>query len=279
MNLAIFNARMNSSRFPGKLMQPLYTEPSTKEEKSVLQMFLERMKTVESWDHMVLAVPKDPINQPLLEVAEKMGVDTWQSEIPAEDALGRVKEAADHYHANTVIRVTPDCPALHRDIIHRVCIAAYINRNGAHYFSNCWHRGVGAESRFPRGMEVEAISYAMLEQMEIETGPKGSKPSPYDREHVTTFIRRYPRVFGHVDVPPTNSVRNISGMPKSVTEAFPARLTLDYPEDLDVLRNVFRELQPTSDPKTGYFDLTDISALYKAKPELFKANAHIEQRG
>lgn len=287
MNLAIFNARYNSTRFPGKLMQELWNG------KSVLEMFLDRMKTVRAWDQMVLAVQNDPSNQPLLDVAMKLGVETFLSERPplangAEDVLGRTKDAADHFHANTVIRVTPDCPAIHRDVIHRACIAYYMNKNGCHYVSNCWHRGDGLG--FPRGAEVEVISYAAIMQSEDETRKDGDHKQDYYREHVTTFIRRFPRLFGIADVPPSMAVVPGSSDGRPMRKANEAmlddkgkplgvRLTLDYPEDLEVLRNVFRELQDKVPAESGYFDLNEIADLAKSKPELFKANQHIEQRG
>lgn len=99
----------------------------------------------------------------------------------------------------------------------------------------------------------------------------------YDREHVTTFIRRFPRRFGHADLPPITGYRQNPGEPgMQVSEAFPeCRLTLDYPDDAVVLQNVFRELYP----KNSDFGLMDIRQLWDSKRELFKANAHIEQKG
>lgn len=277
MNLAIVNARMHSTRFPGKLMQELWGG------KPVLEMFLERMKTVESWDHLILSIQKHPDNEPLKQIAEKLKVEVHESSLPllqsgAEDVLGRTKEAADNYHANTIIRVTSDNPALHRDIIHRACMNYYMNRNGCNYVSNCWHGADG--KRFPRGMEVEVFSYGALLQADEETKPNGKMPSEYDREHVTPFIRRFPRLFGHADIPPGQSVsgNNAQGLQK-LFEAFPVRLTLDYPEDLTILRGVFEALQGKRKAEEGFFSLIDIAELYSAKPELFAANKHIEQRG
>lgn len=302
MNLAIINARMRSSRFPGKLMQELV------DGKSVLEVFLERMKEVKSWDGMVLAIQKEPENLPLKALADKMGIPTWESSLPplangAGDVLGRTKEVADHYKANTIIRVTPDNPTLHRDLISRACINYYMNRNACHYVSNCWHRGDNGNG-FPRGAEVEVFSYALLGQMDNETNRPGDRNPPlqvdepewklrqmeYDREHVTTWARRFPRLIGHADIVPQTGMQGNTalGLVK-FQESIPVRLTLDYPEDLEVLRNVFGELygKPPIIPDHGVFSLTDIANLYygnpqkniPGKPELFKANQHIQQWG
>lgn len=299
MNLAIVNARYNSSRFPGKLMQPLY------QGRPVLDLFFERIKKVQAMDEFVLATQDEPINRPLWKIAEKHKIPVFTSNLPklpsgAEDVLGRTKEVAEKLHANTILRVTPDNPCLHYELIHRVLLQYYMNRNGLGYTSNCWYKG------FPRGMEVEVFSREVLEVAYEQTGgdrpvrahwwsrslfKRAQQEALYDREHVTTFIRRFPRRFGHADLPPVTGFRaDAQGNGVQLSEAFPeCRLTLDYPADLEVLRNVFTELYPATETVgpngekikrgDGEFSLMDIRQLWETKRELFKANSHIEQKG
>jgi len=287
MNLAIVNARYNSSRFPGKLMQPLHKD------RTVLDLFLERIKKTGALDEIVLSTQDKRENAPLWKEADKNKVPVHVSSLPplpsgAEDVLGRTKEVAEKYHANAIVRLTPDCPCLHSELINRVVLQYFMNRNGVGYATNCWYKG------FPRGMEVEVLSRQALETAWEQTG--GWKPprlhwwnrkdwitrargAIYDREHVTTFIRRFPRQIGHIDLPPMSGFKQMEGHPQGgmqLNEAFPeCRLTLDYPADLEVLQNVYGELYD-KDPD---FKLMDIRMLWDSKRELFKANAHIEQRG
>ena len=290
MNLAIINARWNSKRFPNKLMQPLYPG------RPALDLFLERVTKAAALDEFVLATQDDPGNETMWRIAAQHKVPVWKSKLPklptgAEDVLGRTKEVAEAFHANTIVRLTPDCPCLHSELIHRVVIQYFMNRNGLGYTSNCWYKGL------PRGMEVECFSREALEVAWEQTG--GPKPGHipwrarlrlsaevrgmlrntvyFDREHVTTFIRRYPRRFGHADLPPVTGFRtDVAGKGIQLSEAFPeCRLTLDYHVDLEVLCAVFAELYPAKPD----FTLMDIRGLWDSKPELFAANSHIEQKG
>lgn len=204
--VVIVQARMGSSRLPGKVMKDLTGKP-------VLARVLERCRDIPNVDAVVCAVPDEDASAPLEAVATQCGAATFRgSEM---DVLARYLGAARAIGADIVVRVTSDCPLIDPDICGRVLdLRAAEN---ADYASNVTPRS------FPQGLDCEVFTLGALEIA------KSATADVYDREHVTPWLRHSLQL---------KRANLASGRPQL---GF-MRWTLDYPEDLDFFRAVFAEL-------------------------------------
>lgn len=205
--VAIVQARMSSTRFPGKVMRKIDGVP-------MIGLLLLRLTGSREIDQIVLATSEDVRNAPLIEYAEAQGFGVHVgSEL---DVLGRYAGAAREHDADAIIRVTGDCPLIDAALVD-ACVRQF-RTSGADYLSNTLSRS------FPDGLDVEVFSSEILFLADAEARTR------HDREHVTPFMRRSPQF-------------SKSGL--SHDEDFSQlRWTVDEPEDFEVVRFVFSEFSP-----------------------------------
>lgn len=257
----IVQARTTSSRFPGKVLEDIGG-------KTMLAHVLERCRQARLQEEWVLAIPEDdPKISDLARLAHENGFNVLYGS--RDDVLSRYFNAACIYRADLVVRITADCPLIDPELIDRVTAAAVHHRNAIHYATNTIMRV------HPHGMDVEAISFKALEAAAEEA------KDGYDREHVTTFIRRDPRRFPASDVGAT-SIQKEAFDPPWIAEHGPVRLTVDYLEDLEVVRAVYDGCKdkPHTNAHLGYkvFGISEIVEFVRAHPEVVKANQHRVRR-
>ena len=229
----IVQARMTSSRLPGKVLKEVL-------EKPLLAYQLERLKRTER--PIIVATTTNQTDDPIIALCQQMKVQTFRGD--EHDVLGRYYEAADRVHADTIIRITGDCPLVDSNIIEKIT-RYYLEHDNA-YVSNTLKRS------YPRGMDVEVFSMDLLHQAHLNA------KFPFEREHVTPYIyTHFPT--GHVI---------------SRTDSSHYRLTVDEEEDFYLIKKILEDLYPTK-PE---FTLEDILTLLREKPELAKINQHIEQK-
>ena len=204
--VAIIQARVGSTRLPGKALLPLAGRPM------VLHV-AERAMRIPGVDAVVVATPDGPEDAPLRDLLDASGI-TWSSG-PLEDVLRRYALAAASAEAEVVVRITSDCPLLSPAVSGRV-VAAFLDGD-ADYASNTLER------TWPRGMDTEVFARSALDLVD------GLATEPYEREHVTPAIWQHPERFG------LRSVRN-------ETDLSGLRLTVDTPEDLALVEAIFAEL-------------------------------------
>lgn len=206
----IVQARIGSSRLPGKVIQDLAGRP-------VLEHVLRRCAAIPCADVVVCAVPDQAESEILEAIALKSGAVIFRgSEL---DVLSRYLGAAQSVGAQLVMRVTSDCPLIDPEICGRVL--ALHQQQGADYAAN------NMPASFPHGLDCEAMTIDALSkasEMACEVG---------DREHVTPWLRRAPEI---------RRANLSSGDPSLVRH----RWTLDFPEDLAFLRSVFASLPDDS---------------------------------
>ena len=168
MNIvAIVQARMNSSRLPGKVMMKINQVP-------LIEILTSRLKNSRHINKIIVATSDNKVNQPLIKHLKKIGLDCF---IGSEsDVLRRYNDAANVFNADVIVRITGDCPLIDPSIVDTV-IDKFIS-SGADYASN------REPPTFPDGLDVEVISRKTLNIAQ----KKASKL--YDREHVTPFIIR-----------------------------------------------------------------------------------------
>lgn len=208
----VVQARMGSSRLPGKVTQDLAGKP-------VLQHVLERCRAIPGVDVVVCAVPDEAASGSLEAVAAACGAKTFRGS--EADVLARYLGAARMAGGDVVMRVTSDCPLIDPKVCGDV-LRIRANEN-ADYATNNMPRS------FPHGLDCEAFTTAVLAESDSATR------EAYDREHVTPWLRRAPHL----------KRSNLHSGDVALAEH---RWTLDYPEDLAFFRAVFAAFPPGSTP-------------------------------
>lgn len=236
MILAILQARMSSTRLPGKVLRPLAGAPM------VLRQ-IERTNQSRRIDRLVVATSDDRTDDVLTDVLEAKGVEVFRG--PLEDVLGRyagalqAKGPADH-----VVRMTADCPFIDWEVIDAV-IEAHLAAD-VDYTANTWRR-----RSFPKGLDVDIVKAAVLAEAAAEAS------DPYEREHVLPFIYGHPERY------------RLQGFEQAGDEG-EVRWTVDLPEDLEFASAVYDALYP-QDPA---FTTDAVRRLIAERPELANAGGH-----
>jgi spore coat polysaccharide biosynthesis protein SpsF (cytidylyltransferase family) len=207
--VAVVQARMSSSRLPGKVLARLG-------EQTVLELLLRRLARARELDEVVVATSTESSDDPGAREAERLSVRSLRGSLT--DVLSRYLEASAAVNADAIVRITADCPLMDPDVVDLV--VRTWREGGADYVTNT------LEPRsYPDGLDVEVISAGALRR----AGELAR--SRFDREHVTPYIRSHPETFSiqgvHLD-PPHGEVR----------------MTLDTPADLEALRRLVDEVGP-----------------------------------
>jgi spore coat polysaccharide biosynthesis protein SpsF len=207
-DLGIFlQARMGSSRLPGKIFKPIGGKPG-------LEILCDNLKRTPFAGHLVLVTSDNPLDD---RVAEFAAQQRWRCFRGSEnDVLARFVEAGHHFGVRDIVRLTGDCPFLSMEILVRNIAAFYEHKRPDYYFVEGYPAGLGA---------VEVMRLSALDVALCETH------SPYDREHVMPYLVDHPEKFRVV----------IEQAPPELFQP-DLHLTLDTPEDLERLDILFREL-------------------------------------
>jgi spore coat polysaccharide biosynthesis protein SpsF len=236
----VVQARMTSTRLPGKVMMDLAGRP-------MLQRQLERLARCREVDEIVLAVTTNADDEPLVELARRLDVRWYRGS--EHDVLARYVGASGEARADLVTRVTSDCPLIDPGETDLV-IAALSERPACDYAANTLER------RLPRGLDTEAMWVDVLHRMDRMAT---SAPA---REHVTWFCHsERPDLFER------HSVRR-------PFDAQDLRWTVDTPDDLAMVRRLYDDLGLTE----REVPLAETIAHVRAHPELAAINAHVRQK-
>jgi spore coat polysaccharide biosynthesis protein SpsF len=230
MIIAILQARMSSTRLPGKVLRPLVGQP-------MIARQIERLRRAGLIDRLVVATSDDATDDVL---TQSLGAAVMVFRGDLEDVLGRYIGALDAFGSDAahVVRLTGDCPLADPTVIDAV-IAKHLD-TGADYTANTWGRRT-----FPKGLDVDIVKAAVLREAGAEAA------DPYEREHVLPFIYRRP---GRYD---------LRGLSQDAEEG-EVRWTVDTPADFDFVSAVYDGLYP-ADPA---FTSQDVRAFVRARPNL-----------
>jgi len=231
--LAILQARMSSTRLPGKVMKPILGEP-------MLARQIERIRRAKTIDRLVVATSTDRSDDTIADLCARLGVDCFRGSLA--DVLDRFCKAAERYAPEQVVRLTGDCPLADPAVIDDV--ARFHLAGGYDYSSNTLH------PTFPDGLDVEIFRYVCL----VEAGREAA--SPFEREHVTPFLHRQP---GRYQLGDFRRSPDLSAL----------RWTVDNAEDFELVCCIYAALY-SPNPN---FALDDIRALFENNPGLAKINA------
>ena len=235
--VAIIQARFGSTRLPGKVLKPLNLGKS--EGGIVLDHAVARCRAAPGIDAVVIATTDRAEDAAIVAAAERAGVPVHRG--PVEDVLQRYAGAAQMSDADVVLRVTSDCPVIDPAICGRVI--ALRAATGADYASNNMPR------LYPHGLDCEVFTREALDRAEREAH------APYDREHVTPFLRREAAFSRASLIGP--------GWP-----AMQHRWSVDYPEDYDFFVALFRLL-----PEDRIPDTEELLGILATHPEIVAINA------
>jgi len=229
----IVQARMTSTRLPGKVLMPLAG-------RSVLWHVLTRCKAIPGADLVCCAVPDTPESTPLLQEALAAGaVIAKGSEF---DVLRRYRDAARQVGADIVMRVTSDCPVIDPSVCGQVLATRLSNQ--ADYACNNMPR------TWPHGLDCEAFTATALEQADRDATQAS------DREHVTPWLRRADHL----------RRATLAGPGGTFAER---RWTLDFPEDYAFFVALFESLPPP--PHLA--SLAEIDQVLQNRPDVTAINA------
>ncbi len=236
---AIVQARMGSSRLPGKVMRDLAGEP-------MLVRQMKRLYRAKLLDDIVIATTTDPSDEEIVTVCNTHGWNYFRGN--DRDVLDRYYKAARSFSADIVVRITSDCPLIEPVIVDQV-IDVFLNRAPAiDYVTNVLPRRT-----YPRGLDTEVISIGALEcSWREDTNMQW-------REHVTQYIHHNQDRF------------RIQGVTNDTDLSF-MRWTVDTSEDLQFVSRIFEHFC------NDLFSWRDVLVYLDEHPELLDINRHIQQK-
>ncbi|MCC6148379.1 MAG: glycosyltransferase family protein [Anaerolineaceae bacterium] len=239
--IAIIQARMNSSRLPGKVLQEIAGQP-------MLGWVIERCQLSGRLDGATVATTSDVSDDPIEEFCRSKSVLVFRGD--QFDVLDRYYQAARHFEAGVIVRITADCPLIDPQVIDRT-LEAFFEADvdfAANRLPPPFRR------TYPIGLDTEVCTFAALERAWKEA------VEPYEREHVMPYLY------------------DMEGRFRTLLVNHPidygaVRLTVDTPEDLAFIRQVFARLD---NPRQ--VNWLDVLALIEREPELSRINAGVRHK-
>jgi spore coat polysaccharide biosynthesis protein SpsF len=232
MIVAIVQARMSSSRLPGKVVMPILGKP-------MLALQIERLRRCTRIDRLVVATSRRADDDPIVNLCGTQAQPVFRGSL--DNVLDRFYQAAKTHGATHVVRLTGDCPLADPECIDDL-IRFYV-RTGCDYASNC------RPPTLPDGLDAEIFSFKTLELAWREA------VEPFEKEHVVPFIIKNPQRFRVANF---RYHRDLSHL----------RWTVDEPEDFELIRRIYEALYP----ENPAFNLKDILRFLERHPELTNIN-------
>jgi spore coat polysaccharide biosynthesis protein SpsF len=228
--VAIVQARMGSTRLPGKVLRQIGT-------KTMLARVVQRMQRASTLDEVVVATTTQADDEAIVAECGRLGVPVFRGD--EQDVLDRYWQTARAHQAQAVVRITSDCPLIEPEVIDRV-VEAFLHA-APDYASNTLERS------YPRGLDTEVVALSALERAWREA------TKSYQRVHVTPYLYQHPELFKLLSV--TNDVDRSN-----------YRWTVDTLEDLAFVQEVYERLG--DDGTMGWTEVLDLLAREPALVEL-----------
>lgn len=235
----ISQARMTSTRLPGKVLKEVLGKP-------LLAYHIERLQKTKKADAVIVATTVNATDEPIVELCGRLNITCFRGS--EDDVLSRYYHAAYEAQADIVVRVTSDCPLIDPVVVDKV-IDTFTACDECNYASNTLVR------TYPRGMDTEVFSFVALEQAFKEAA---ALP---EREHVTPYIYNHPEIY---------RLKNVLYRQDESRH----RWTVDTDHDFVLIEKIIKELYPNKPD----FALEDVLALFDRHPDWYYINAHVEQK-
>lgn len=237
--VALVQARMGSSRLPGKVLRPLLGRP-------MLSHVVHRLREARTLDQIVVATSSAPQDRQIVDFCRGQAVKWFCGS--EQDVLDRFYQAALAFQADTIVRVTADCPLIDPGVVDRVVSAYRARCRETDHASN-----VLPHRTFPRGLDTEVFGGDLLERLWIED------QNPRWRQHVTEMVFQQPERF---------RILNIC----NETDLSHHRWTVDTAADLELVQRIFQFFGPRP------FSWRDVLAVTAQHPEWLELNRHVRQK-
>lgn len=231
--LAMIQARCGSTRLPDKVLLDLYGKTS-------LQRVIERVQKSSQVDEVMVVTSIEKANLPILKLCSELGIRVGVGS--EEDVLDRYYQTAKLLCPDYLIRITADCPCFDYGLLDEAISTMDIDAD---------YRAMLSET-FADGLDLEIIRFAAL-----ETSWKNAVHS-FEREHVTQYIRRHPKIFKLQDF--ISPIGNFGGH----------RWTVDEPEDFEVVRRIYGHF--INEAGKEDFNYRDILLFLDEHPEIRAIN-------
>lgn len=237
--VAIIQARMSSSRLPGKVLKTILGKP-------MLGYIVERLSWVREIDEIVVATSREASDQPIFAFCRENKTACYRGDL--DDVLDRFYQTALEYKADTVIRVTGDCPCVDPELVTQL-INLFQRENYDHAGIATGAGAIFEEARFPNGLDAECFRWQALEKAWREA------TEPADREHVTPYIWRNQDIFKCGSLKPEKDYSYI-------------RLSVDHQEDFELVTALFEALYKPERP----FLMKEMVDFLEQNPHLIDLN-------
>ncbi len=234
MVTGIIQARMSSTRLPGKMLTSIMGKP-------LIQYVIDRIFKSKRIDNFILATTNNPQDRVLIQFAKKNSLDFFTGD--ENDVLDRFYQAAKRFSIKIIVRITPDDPFKDPEIIDKAVEIFLNGQDRIDYVTNI------LPPTYPIGLDIEVFTFEALQKAWNEA----KKPS--EREHVTPYIWNHPEIF---------QIENF-GLEKNLSYL---RWTLDDYRDLQFTQEIYQRLYP----KKKIFLMNDILKLLNQHPSLVKIN-------
>jgi spore coat polysaccharide biosynthesis protein SpsF len=238
--VAVIQARMGSTRLPGKVLRPIAGQP-------LLWHIVHRLKKCHLLEDIAVATTVNPADEAIVEWCNANGVMVVRG--PEDDVLARYASAAEKLDADIIVRVSSDAPFIDAGFVDHL-IATLIEQDGDYVLledgAECAHEGVDPFSR-------RALDRLMMD----------ARNDPAAREHVTGYFKLHPDFVKIVRAAPYPPLAKKGG-----------RFTIDTPDDLAFIEAVHARIAA----KAGEASLADLLLLLEREPELNAINAHVQQK-
>lgn len=238
--IASIEARMTSSRLPGKVLLPILGKPA-------LARMVERVKKSKYIDSIIIATTINTQDDPIVKLAQEMGVNYYRGS--ENDVLGRVLEGARSIKADIIVELTGDCPFADPALIDRG-IEEFFSRE-VDYASNT------IEPTFPNGFDVQVFPTDILARVDKETN------DPIDRVHVSYYIYMHPEKF-----------RVYNWVADENNSGADLRVTLDETADYELIQKIFESLSQINEN----FSASDVVQFLRKSPDLVEINKYVRQK-
>ncbi|HKD21405.1 MAG TPA: NTP transferase domain-containing protein [Rhizomicrobium sp.] len=238
--VAVIQARMGSTRLPGKVLKPIAGKP-------LLWHIVHRLKRSEFIEQIAIATSTNPLDDAIVEFGRENDVAVVRG--PEDDVLARFARAAELLDADIIVRVSADAPFVDAGFIDHL-VEALIEQNGDY---------VLLEEGAVTGHEgVDPMSRRALDKLMMD-----AHSDPVAREHVTGYFKQHPDFVRIARAPAYPSLARAVG-----------RLTVDTPDDLAFVEAIHERM----DAKAGEASLADLLLLLEREPSLREKNGHVRQK-
>ena len=238
---AIVQARMGSTRLPGKVLKKI-------KGKTILEHVINRLKFSTKLDKIIVATTTNPSDDLIVDLCKKKEILFFRGS--EDNVLERYFETATYHNLDVVVRVTSDCPLIDANILDKTIVKHLENT-----FAITTNAGLDQNNRtFPRGLDTEVFNFQYLKDSYDNATKK------YQKEHVTPYIYE--------------KHANKIGIFNSDIDYSYHRWTLDTPKDFKLIEIIYEELYTTK----NNFMFEEILKLFEIKPEILDINKSVTQK-